>query len=136
MAVTITHLTCPLLSAGKMRSADCVAEGHVEAVVMNKKDFMDLDNPLLNFMLDYDAVAALTRVSMCLSARGSLLQGEAAAERAWTVLCWTLEPYSDAVPATRVSSSAIQSEAARGLLHAASLLVELGGGACLLAEAV
>ncbi len=48
-----------------MRSADCVAEGHVEAVVMNKKDFMDLDNPLLNFMLDYDAVAALTRVSMC-----------------------------------------------------------------------
>ena len=87
MAVTITHLTCPLLSAGKMRSADCVAEGHVEAVVMNKKDFMDLDNPLLNFMLDYDAVAALTRVSMCLSARESLLQGEAAAERAWTVLC-------------------------------------------------
>ena len=31
---------------------------------MNKKDFMDLDNPLLNFMLDYDAVAALTRVGM------------------------------------------------------------------------
>ena len=29
---------------------------------MNKKDFLDLDNPLLGWMLDYDAVATVLKV--------------------------------------------------------------------------
>ena len=48
--------------AGKLRSADCVAEGRVQVVVINKKDFMDLDNPLLAWMLDSDAVTTVLRV--------------------------------------------------------------------------
>lgn len=47
---------------GKLRSADCVAEGRVQVVVINKKDFMDLDNPLLAWMLDSDAVTTVLRV--------------------------------------------------------------------------
>lgn len=45
----------------RLRSADCVAQGQVQVVVMKKKDFMDLDNPLLSWMLDYDAVAAVLK---------------------------------------------------------------------------
>lgn len=48
---------------GKLRSADCVAEGRVQVVVINKKDFMDLDNPLLAWMLDSDAVTTVLRFS-------------------------------------------------------------------------
>ncbi len=51
------------IGAGKLRSADCVAEGRVQVVVINKKDFMDLDNPLLAWMLDSDAVTTVLRVS-------------------------------------------------------------------------
>lgn len=51
------------VDAGKLRSADCVAEGRVQVVVINKKDFMDLDNPLLAWMLDSDAVTTVLRVS-------------------------------------------------------------------------
>ena len=47
----------------KMRSADCIAQGQVQVVVMKKKDFMELDNPLLAWMLDYDAVSTCLRVS-------------------------------------------------------------------------
>ena len=47
---------------GKLRSADCVAAGLVRVVVMNKKDFLALDNPLLSWMLDYDAVATVLKV--------------------------------------------------------------------------
>ncbi len=50
------------IGAGKLRSADCVAEGRVQVVVINKKDFMDLDNPLLAWMLDSDAVTTVLRV--------------------------------------------------------------------------
>ena len=46
----------------KLRSADCVARGTVQVVVMKKRDFMDLDNPLLAWMLDYDAVSTCLRV--------------------------------------------------------------------------
>ncbi len=46
----------------KMRSADCVAQGQVQVVVLKKRAFMDLDNPLLAWMLDYDAVSAVIRV--------------------------------------------------------------------------
>lgn len=53
--------------AGKLRSADCVAEGRVQVVVINKKDFMDLDNPLLAWMLDSDAVTTVLRVRMLTS---------------------------------------------------------------------
>lgn len=45
----------------KLRSADCVAKGMVKVVVMKKKDFMDLDNPLLAWMMDYDAVSTCLR---------------------------------------------------------------------------
>jgi hypothetical protein len=50
------------MAAGKLRSADCVASGEVSVVVMNKKDFNDLDNPLLSWMLDYDAIACVLKV--------------------------------------------------------------------------
>ena len=46
----------------KLRTADCVARGTVQVVVMKKRDFMDLDNPLLAWMLDYDAVSTCLRV--------------------------------------------------------------------------
>ncbi|GLC48322.1 hypothetical protein PLESTB_000083500 [Pleodorina starrii] len=45
----------------KLRSADCVAQGQVQVVVLKKREFMDLDNPLLAWMLDYDAVSAVIR---------------------------------------------------------------------------
>ena len=45
----------------RLRSADCVALGRVRAVVLRKRDFLALDNPLLAWMLDYDAVSAVLR---------------------------------------------------------------------------
>jgi cGMP-dependent protein kinase len=45
----------------KLRSADCVAQGRVQVVVLRKRDFLDLDNPLLAWMLDYDAVSAVLK---------------------------------------------------------------------------
>lgn len=45
----------------RLRSADCVAQGQVQVVVMKKRDFMDLDNPLLAWMLDYDAVSTVLK---------------------------------------------------------------------------
>ncbi|KAG1668133.1 hypothetical protein FOA52_003920 [Chlamydomonas sp. UWO 241] len=45
----------------KLRSADCVANGRVQVVVMKKRDFMELDNPLLAWMMDYDAVSSCVR---------------------------------------------------------------------------
>ena len=35
------------------------------AVVLSKHDFADLDNPLLSWMLDYDAVANVLKVGTC-----------------------------------------------------------------------
>ncbi len=55
----------------KLRSADCVAQGQVQVVVLKKREFMDLDNPLLAWMLDYDAVAAVIRASASGSNRTS-----------------------------------------------------------------
>lgn len=48
--------------AGKLRTADCIAKGRVDVVVMSKRDFQDLDNPLLAWMIDYDAVATVLKV--------------------------------------------------------------------------
>jgi len=45
----------------KLRSADCVAQGEVTVVVLKKRDFMDLDNPLLAWMMDYDVVSTCLR---------------------------------------------------------------------------
>jgi len=59
-SMPVTSMLCT--GAGKLRSADCVAEGRVQVVVINKKDFMDLDNPLLAWMLDSDAVTTVLRV--------------------------------------------------------------------------
>ena len=62
---TCARLTeCSLCVAGKLRSADCVARGKVTAVVLSKHDFADLDNPLLSWMLDYDAVANVLKVAL------------------------------------------------------------------------
>ena len=36
----------------------------MQVVVINKKDFMDLDNPLLAWMLDSDAVTTVLRVRL------------------------------------------------------------------------
>lgn len=33
----------------------------VQVVVLRKRDFLDLDNPLLAWMLDYDAVSAVLK---------------------------------------------------------------------------
>lgn len=51
----------------KLRSADCVAMGNVQVVVLKKRDFIDLDNPLLAWMLDYDAVSAVIKVCACMN---------------------------------------------------------------------
>lgn len=45
----------------KLRSADCLAHGRVQVVVLKKRDFMDLQNPLLELMLDYDAKEAVMK---------------------------------------------------------------------------
>lgn len=45
----------------RLRSADCVAQGRVQVVVLRKRDFLDLDNPLLAWMMDYDAVSAVLK---------------------------------------------------------------------------
>ena len=58
---------------GKLRSADCIADGCVHVVVMNKKDFLDLDNPLLGWMLDYDAVATVLKVCILIDTREFLV---------------------------------------------------------------
>ena len=50
--------------AGKLRTADCIVKGHVEVVVMSKRDFQDLDNPLLTWMIDYDAVATVLKACL------------------------------------------------------------------------
>lgn len=39
-----------------------MAKGRVDVVVMSKRDFQDLDNPLLAWMIDYDAVATVLKV--------------------------------------------------------------------------
>ncbi len=51
------------MATGKLRTADCIARGDVDVVVMSKRDFQDLDNPLLAWMIDYDAVAAVLKAS-------------------------------------------------------------------------
>ena len=67
-----------LMHPGKLRTADCVAKGHVEVVVMSKRDFQDLDNPLLAWMIDYDAVATVLRVRFLAHQIGSC----------WLLLRW------------------------------------------------
>lgn len=52
---------------GRLRSADCIASGKVRVVVINKKDFWELDNPLLSWMVDYEAVTCALKVSTLLS---------------------------------------------------------------------
>lgn len=70
----MNHLTLSMQrAAGKLRSADCVAEGRVQVVVINKKDFMDLDNPLLAWMLDSDAVTTVLRVCMAVFSNPNLI---------------------------------------------------------------
>ena len=65
----VTSLPAPNVSGrvactGKLRSADCIAVDKVQCVVIHKKDFLEMDNPLLEWMLDYDAVAAVLKVCL------------------------------------------------------------------------
>ena len=46
-----------------------MAKGKVTAVVLSKHDFADLDNPLLSWMLDYDAVANVLKVGTMLGSK-------------------------------------------------------------------
>lgn len=47
------------LVTGKLRSASCVAQTRVTAIVMKKKEFLDLSNPMLDWMIPYDAARAV-----------------------------------------------------------------------------
>jgi hypothetical protein len=47
------------LVTGKLRSASCVAQDRVTAIVMNKKEFLDVNNPMLDWMIPYDAARAV-----------------------------------------------------------------------------
>lgn len=47
------------LVTGKLRSASCVAQTRVTAIVMNKKEFLDVSNPMLDWMIPYDAARAV-----------------------------------------------------------------------------
>lgn len=49
----------PTLVTHALRVCVCVFEPQV--VVLRKRDFLDLDNPLLAWMLDYDAVSAVLK---------------------------------------------------------------------------
>lgn len=47
------------LVTGKLRSASCVAQSRVTAIVMKKKEFLDVSNPMLDWMIPYDAARAV-----------------------------------------------------------------------------
>lgn len=47
------------LVTGKLRSASCVAHTRVTAIVMKKKEFLDVSNPMLDWMIPYDAARAV-----------------------------------------------------------------------------
>lgn len=47
------------LVTGKLRSASCVAQSRVTAIVMKKKEFLDVSNPVLDWMIPYDAARAV-----------------------------------------------------------------------------
>ena len=47
------------LVTGKLRSASCVARTRVTAIVMQKRDFLEVDNPMLDWMIPYDAARAV-----------------------------------------------------------------------------
>eukprot|EP00955_Chlamydomonas_euryale_P051202 354799-Chlamydomonas_euryale.AAC.2 len=45
----------------RLRSADCVADGRVVVVVLRKADFVDLANPMLAWVIDYDVLSTVLR---------------------------------------------------------------------------
>ena len=49
------------LVTGKLRSADCVARTRVTAIVMQKREFLEVDNPMLDWMIPYDAARAVLK---------------------------------------------------------------------------
>ena len=55
-----------LISDGK-RTASCIAVGDVRTVVFDNKMLIDLDNPALNELLDYDIVTSIFRAEGILS---------------------------------------------------------------------
>ena len=49
------------LVTGKLRSASCVAKTQVTAIVMQKREFLEVNNPMLDWMIPYDAARAVLR---------------------------------------------------------------------------
>jgi hypothetical protein len=55
------------------------ARARPQAVVLRKRDFLDLDNPLLAWMLDYDAVSAVLKSMPAFKVRGACVGAHARA---------------------------------------------------------
>ena len=55
------------LVTGKLRSASCMARTRVTAIVMQKRDFLDVNNPMVDWMIPYDAMRAVLKESPLLS---------------------------------------------------------------------
>lgn len=49
------------LVTGKLRSASCVAKTRVTAIVMQKREFLEVNNPMLDWMIPYDAARAVLK---------------------------------------------------------------------------
>jgi Cyclic nucleotide-binding domain len=49
------------LVTGKLRSASCIAKTRVTAIVMQKREFLEVDNPMLDWMIPYDAARAVLK---------------------------------------------------------------------------
>ena len=48
---------------GKVRSADCVADGSLTTLSIDAQHFKNIDNPVLQYMIDTDAIAAVSQCS-------------------------------------------------------------------------
>lgn len=64
-----------LIADGK-RTASCIAAGEVRTLVFDNKMLVDLDNPALNELLDYDIVTSVFRAEGMLSKLGNELDLE------------------------------------------------------------
>ena len=49
------------LVTGQLRSASCIAKTQVTAIVMQKRDFLEVNNPMLDWMIPYDAARAVLK---------------------------------------------------------------------------
>jgi hypothetical protein len=59
------------LVTGKLRSASCIAQTRVTAIVMQKREFLEVHNPMLDWMIPYDAASAVLKDQPEVKALGS-----------------------------------------------------------------